>query len=235
MKLLVLGCSMLVAVGTGLTPLVGAAAGEKAVMAKEEPRHRPKLENDYVRILDVEIPPGDQTLFHTHDLNYAFLMVNEAQLRNEVAGKPGTTDIKIPAGLVGYYRASEGAYTHRFINIGTDMFRAIGIELLRPAPSPAVSAPLPSSSGYVTVLDNERVRAYRLVLEPGQSAPAVTLQGSSVRVAGTAGKLLQQAPGGETAEIQLEPARFQWRATPSTHSLKNAGSSRVEIYEFELK
>jgi hypothetical protein len=235
MKLLSLACWMLVAASASLTPAVGAAAEEKAVAAKDEPRHRPKLENDQVRILDVEIPPGDQTLFHTHDLNYAFLMVNEAHLRNEVAGKPGTTDIKIPAGLVGYYRASEGAYTHRFINIGNDLFRAIGIELLRPAPAPAVSAPLPSSSGYVTVLDNERVRAYRLVLEPGQSAPAVTLQGSSVRVAGTGGKLLQQTPGGEATEIQLEPARFQWRAAPSTHSLENAGATRVEIYEFELK
>lgn len=111
-----------------------AQAADDAIPAKEEPRHRPKLENEYVRILDVEIPAGDQTLFHTHDLNYAYLMVNPALLRNEVPGKPGTVEIKIPAGLVGYYRASEGAYTHRFTNIGSETFRAIGIELMRPAP-----------------------------------------------------------------------------------------------------
>jgi hypothetical protein len=210
-------------------------AEDDVIPAKEEPRHHPKLENDYVRILDVEIPAGDQTLFHTHDLNYAYLMVNAALLRNEVKGKPGTVEIKIPAGLVGYYRASEGAYTHRFTNIGSEPFRAIGIELLRVAPSPVVTQPLPDNSGYVTVLDNERVRAYRVVLEPGQSAPSVTLAGPSIRVAGTAGKILQQAPGSEAVAVDLAPARFEFRPGPAAHSLKNVGAARVEIYEFELK
>lgn len=212
-----------------------AADSDAPVPAKEEPRHRPKLENEYVRVLDVEIPAGYQTLFHTHDLNYTYLMVNSALLQNEVPGKPGTVEIKIPAGLVGYYRASEGAYTHRFTNIGKDTFRAIGIELIRPWPSPAVAAPLPESTGYATVLDNERVRAYRVVLEPGQSTPAVTLPGPSIRVAGTSGVLLQQAPGGEGITAQLTPAQFEFRNAAATHSLKNVGEGRVEIYEFLLK
>jgi quercetin dioxygenase-like cupin family protein len=212
-----------------------ALAEDDAIPAKEEPRHRPKLENEYVRILDVEIPAGDQTLFHTHDLNYAYLMVNAALLRNEVKGKPGTVEIKIPAGLVGYYRASEGAYTHRFTNIGTEPFHAIGIELMRPGPSPAVTPPLSEKAGYVTVLDNERVRAYRVVLEPGQSTPSVTLAGPSIRVAGTEGKILQQAPGAEAVAVDLVPARFEFRAGPAAHSLKNVGTARIEIYEFELK
>lgn len=212
-----------------------AWAQEQAIPAKEEPRHRPKLENDYVRVLDVEIPPGDQTLFHTHDLNYAFLMVNRALLLNEVPGKPGKTENKIPARLVGYYRASEGAYTHRFTNIGDEMFRAIGIELLRAAPSPDVTPALPASSGYVTVLDNERVRTYKIVLEPGQSLAAATLGGTGVRVAGSAGKLLQEVSGAPPRTLDLTPAQFEFRAAPVTQVLKNVGDTRVEVYEFELK
>ena len=109
---------LLAAAGAAWVPNPALAGGDDAVLAKDEPRHRPKLENEYVRILDIEIPPGDQTLFHTHDLNYAYLMVNSALLHNEVMGQPGSVEIKIPAGLVGYYRASAGAYTHRFTNIG---------------------------------------------------------------------------------------------------------------------
>ena len=63
-------------------------AEDEAIPAQQEPRHRPKLENEYVRVLDVEIPAGYQTLFHTHALNYTYLMVNAALLRNEVPGKP---------------------------------------------------------------------------------------------------------------------------------------------------
>ena len=211
-----------------------AGAEDAAVPAQQEPRHRPKLENEYVRVLDVEIPPGYQTLFHTHALNYTYLMVNAALLRNEVPGKP-PADIKIPAGLVGYYRASEGAYTHRFTNIGTETFRAIGIELMRTAPDVSVTPPLPEQSGYVTVLDNERVRAYRVTLEPGQSTPSVTLPGPSIRVAGTAGQVLQQAPGAQPVAMDLTPAQFEFRSGPAAYSLKNVGAARVEIYEFEFK
>ena len=211
------------------------AADGSAVLAKDEPRHRLKLENEYVRVLDIEIPPGDQTLFHTHDLDYAYLMVNNALLRNEVMGQPGSAELKITAGLVGYYRANAGAYTHRFTNIGSEPFRAIGIELLRPGPSPDVTAPLPDSSGYVAVLDNERVRAYRLVLEPGQSTSMVAVPGPGVRVAATAGRVLQQPAGAEPVELELVPGRFEFRARPVTRSLKNVGDARVEIYEFELR
>src|SRR5262249_31067096 len=158
---------------------------------------------------------------------------NAASLRNEVPGKPAA-EIKIPAGLVGYYRASEGAYTHRFTNIGTEPFRAIGIELMRTAPGVAVTPPLPERSGYVTVLDNERVRAYRVTLEPGQSTQSVTLPGPSLRVAGTGGKILQQAPGAEALAMNLTPAQFEFRSGSTAHSLKNVGDARVEIYEFEL-
>jgi len=226
---------LLAAAGAGGGFALVVHAAETAIPAMEEPRHRMKLENEYVRVLDIEIPPGDQTLFHTHDLNYAYLMVNDALLRNEVMGQPGSVELKITAGLVGYYRANAGAYTHRFTNIGSEPFRAIGIELLRAGPSPDVTAPLPDSSGYVAVLDNERVRAYRLVLEPGQSTSMVTVPGPGVRVAATAGKLEQQSAGTEPVGLQLAPGRFEFRARPVAQSLKNVGDARVEIYEFELK
>jgi hypothetical protein len=218
----------------GALLLVSASAEDAVIPAQQEPRHRPKLENEYVRVLDVEIPAGDQTLFHTHALNYAYLMVNAASLRNEVPGKP-PVEIKIPAGLVGYYRASEGAYTHRFTNIGDGTFRAIGIELMRTAPGATVTPPLPEQSGYVTVLDNERVRAYRVILEPGQSTSNVALAGPSIRVAGTAGNILQQAPGAQPVAVSLAPAQFEFRSGAAEHSLKNVGDARVEIYEFQLK
>ena len=36
------------------------------VPVREEPHHKPVLENDYVRLLDVHIKPGDTTLYHIH-------------------------------------------------------------------------------------------------------------------------------------------------------------------------
>ena len=211
-----------------------AVAQDKVVPATEEPRHRVKLENDVVRIVDVEIPPGYRTLMHEHALNYAYLMVTAARLRNEVLDKPAA-DIDIAAGLVGYYRASQGAYVHRFTNIGESVFRAIGIELLSPSASADVFTPVDRSSGYVTVLDNERVRVYRLVLEPGKSTGLVRLAPRTVRVAGNEIALVESTADGNRRELHFAPAQFEWRAEAAAVTLENTGSSTAELYEFELK
>jgi len=209
-------------------------AQDTVVPAKEEPRHRIKLENEVVRIVDVEIPPGDRTLMHEHSNNYAYLMVSAARLRNEVPGKPAA-DIDIAAGLVGYYRASQGAYVHRFSNIGESPFRAIGIELLSASAAPEVATPIDSATGYVTVLDNERVRAYRLLLQPGQSTGVVQLPPRTVRVAGSAANIVERGVDGGTRELKLTPAQFEWRAEAAALAVENTGSAPAELYQFELK
>jgi hypothetical protein len=211
-----------------------AGAEEQVVPAREEPRHRPKLENQHVRVLDVEIPQGDATLFHEHSLDYPYVMVTGVTLLNQLPGKePG--EVKIQRGLVGYYRASQGAYAHRFTNLGPGAFRAIGIELLQPAAAGnAVATPLPESTGYRTVLDNERVRGYLLKLVPGQSAGPVTLAGPGIRVV-LGGGAIAETSGSATRTLELAPAQFAWRARPETLKVENTGSTTVELVEFELK
>ena len=219
----------------GWLVIAAAAEAQDAVPANEEPRHRVKLQNEYVRIIDVEVPAGDATLYHTHSLDYPYVMVTDAFLKNDVPGKP-TVDLKITQGLIGYYRASQGAYTHRFVNAGSGTFRAIGIELLKPAPSSVqVVSPLADAAGYKTVLDNERVRGYLVSLEPGQSVGPVTLGGPGIRVVLTGGKIEQKAADGKVATLDLVPAQFAWRDSASAQSLTNVGGSKVEIVEFELK
>jgi hypothetical protein len=208
----------------------GAGAEDRIVPAQEEPHHRPKFQNDYVRVLDVEIAQDDATLFHTHSLDYPYVMVTGVTLLNQVpGGEPG--EILIKRGLIGYYRASQGAYTHRFTNRGPGTFRAIGIELLRPAAAAnAIVTPLTDATGYRTVLDNDRVRGYLLKLEPGQSAGPVTLSGPGIRVVLGGGEIEQAG-----VALKLEPAQFAWRVKPETVTVKNTGTTTVELVEFELK
>jgi hypothetical protein len=209
-------------------------AEEKVVDAKDEPHHRPKLVNDVVRVVDVEVLPGEATLYHTHSLDYPYLMLSTSVLKNDIPGKP-QTDLNITAGLIGYYRASQGAYTHRFTNVDSKPFRAIGIELLNNAPLGGGGAPLPESGVVKKVLDNERVRGYRLTLAPGEAIGPMTLPGRSVRVAQTAGIIEQSVNGGGSSKISLELAKFEWRETPASYVLKNVGETTMELVEFEFK
>jgi hypothetical protein len=228
---------LLIACAVSLIALSNSNAqdDDRVVPAHEEPRHVPKLTNDWVRVIDVAIPEGERTMFHAHSLDYPYLMVTSVTLQNQVYGQE-PKDVKIERGVVGYYRAVQGTYTHRFINRGPGTFRAIGIELLKSGPaSMTVTAPLPEMPGFVTVLDNERVRAWRVTLEPGQSIGPVTVPGPSLRVAIDAGRVVERAEGKAETSSDLVPAGFAFREQPYTATFTNPGDSRIEFVEFSLK
>ena len=75
-------------------------------------------------------PEGEQTLYHTHSLDYPYVLVTSVTLFNQIYGQE-PQDVKMQAGFIGYYNAAvKGAYTHRFINRGPGAFRAIASGLL---------------------------------------------------------------------------------------------------------
>jgi len=210
-----------------------AADSERVVPANEEPRHVVKLENEWVRIVDVEIPEGEQTLYHTHSLDYPYVLVTSVTLYNQIYGEKAK-DVKMNAGFIGYYdAATNGAYTHRFINRGPGTFRAIGIELLKPALQ-TTSSNLPPVEGAELALDNQRVGAYRIRLAPGASIGPLTIPGPSIRVALTDGKLQHEIEDTLT-QTRLTPAQFVFQPQTTTAKLTNAGDKELELVEFVLK
>lgn len=215
---------------------VAASDDDRVVPAHEEPRHVPKLVNDWVRVIEVEIPQGEQTLYHAHALDYPYLMITGVTLDNQVYGQAPTA-VKINAGDVGYYRAStQGTYTHRFINRGPGVFRAIGIELLRaPQAGLATGTPIADRPGFRTVLDNERVRAWRITLAPGQSLGPVEIPGPSIRVALGEGRLAESVDGRYDAIFELAPAQFLFREGSATSRLRNDGPGVIELVVFSLR
>lgn len=212
-----------------------AADDDRVVPANEEPRHEVKLENEWVRIIDVEIPEGEQTLYHTHSLDHPYLLVSSVTLYNQIHGQE-PKDVKMQAGFIDYYNAaSKRAYTHRFINRGPGTFRAIGIELLKPMQDPAApNAVLPALTGAEIALDNERVGAYRIKLAPGAKFGPLTIPGPSIRVAMGEGKMVYENEDTQT-ETRLAPAQFVFQPQTITAIFTNTGTTELELVEFVLK
>lgn len=215
-----------------LAPLAVFAAEDDVVPADQEPRHVPKLVNEWVRIVDVEIPEGEQTMFHRHAFDYPYVLMSNVTLYNQIYGQE-PKDARMEAGFIGYYdAATKGAYTHRFINRGPGVFRAIGIELLKPFAREAKTLqPLP---GAEMALDNARIGAYRMKLAPGESIGPITIPGPSIRVALGEGRISDTA-GDRSAVTQLSTAQFQFREDSFTTTVTNTGDTPVELVEFILK
>jgi quercetin dioxygenase-like cupin family protein len=195
-----------------------------------EPRHHLKFENQYVRVFDVTVPPGDATLFHTHSNDYVFVMIGDANLKAEVMGS-APVDLNVKNGEV---RFTKGPITHRVTNPASTLFRNITIEILGSPGSAAASTP-DTSPGHSNVLENDRVRVERLVLEPGQATNMHTHGLSALSVFLTNAKIRVESPGQKPETIGYKPGDFRWRAAPVTHSLKNVGSTRFEAVGIDWK
>jgi hypothetical protein len=109
-----------------------AAQAPVAVPVGKEPHHHLVLENDYVRVFRVSVPPHDATLLHQHDLPYVYVSLGPADFINAVAGKP-EAHVVMTDGQVGY---SRGGFAHIARTDAGTPFDNVTIELLKPQGEP---------------------------------------------------------------------------------------------------
>ena len=193
-----------------------------------EPRHHPKFENEFVRLWDVTVPAGDTTLWHAHRNDNVVVSFGDVKLRIETLGR----DPVEGPWKFGEVRFSKATYIHRAMNVGTTSFHNFTIELLK-APGSATLTKVP---GREPVLENERVRVFRVALDPGQSGPMHTHTVPILAIALTAAELEVTTEGKAQPERVKRPeGNVVWRSEPVTHAIKNVGKTRYEGVDIEFK
>jgi mannose-6-phosphate isomerase-like protein (cupin superfamily) len=203
-------------------------APQRPVAIEKEPRHRLKFENQYVRIFDVLIVPGDTTLFHTHLNDGIGIKLTNARIVQQAYGGKWQESV-VKRGEVGFsYYATP--LIHRVSNVGSTPFRNMFIEVLPSSRSARAIAPDKKTPWRTLVLDNERVWIFRLVLEPGKLIEADTLSPRSVLVVISNAKVVIDGQ-----RKNLKPGDFEWHDGHTKYSLRNAGSSPFEAVEIELR
>jgi hypothetical protein len=91
------------------------------------------FENDYVRVWDFTLAPGEESRLHRHLHDYLIVYIsddNELEVR-----VPGTapSPVSAPDGYVSHIRVGSGedpALTHSLANVGAKPHRQIVVELL---------------------------------------------------------------------------------------------------------
>ncbi len=195
-----------------------------------------RFQNEHVRVLDQEVRPGEATpwLDWREWRDFATVVLGAADIVYEDAS--GARErVRREVGMVHYVAHGPEQGRYRVSNVGSTPYRQMRIELLAPRRSgfaPSVRAETPGCS---LVLDNERVRAWRLALAPGQAGPPVTGAAPGLRVFLTAGRLAETADERPERTIELVPGGFEWQAASAARSVRNVGPSRVELVELELK
>ena len=134
-------------------PLIGAAQ----VQVRLEPRHKTVFENEYLRLLDVHIVPGDTTLFHIHSTPSFFLRFTNTKVGVQIKGQDWTKSQNV-AGESSYDSFLNETLIHRVTNCDTVPFHVTDIEILAPYNNRRQIKPLP----FDLLFENEKVLTYRV-------------------------------------------------------------------------
>ena len=209
-----------------------AAAAQAPVPVSGEHHHHFKFENEYVRVYDVEVAAHDDTLFHIHSNDYVYVNLYDVDLKAQVLDGP-IVALPVKAGQCVF---SKAPLTHRVLNESDKLFRNITVEILKTPGTSSSDAPsLANVPGFSKVLENDRVRIDRLVLEPGQSTGMYKDNLMNLAIAVTDCNAVFEGADQKDHPVQLKAGNYEWRPTPGAHLIKNVGDRRLEIIEIEWK
>jgi quercetin dioxygenase-like cupin family protein len=221
----------LVTLCTSLAACTTPAPRSAAVPVEQKPAHRLILQNDYVRMFDVTLPPGKATLWHVHRHDGASVRLEDATIEDQPMG--GTAETARPRRGEVTYGATPVARTHRVTNVGDTNFHIIYIELLQ-APGAVAPAASPATDSLV-VLENDRIRALRRILAPGESSAFHTHVLKAVGVPVTDGRVEVVDQEGKAITVEVKAGAAAWVEPGTTHRLKNVGVGPLEFVDIELK
>ena len=215
--------------------IAGQPPSETAIPVEHASFHQLVFADEDVAILNNLYPPGGDSGFHTHYHDLFAVIVQPSQSSGQGLGKPLTAAAMHPLGAAVYSAVGAEPRTHRVVNGDQGTFQIIVVELRRTTPSGNPVSSRDTAPQYVQILDNPRMRAWRLVLEPGQSAPAISQGDKGVRVVVRGGLLTTMTPGLQDQHLALRAADFAVQPAGATRALKNSGTGTIELVEMELK
>ena len=218
---------------------------ERIVAVHEEPRHRLVFDSPAIRVLDVQIAPGDTTLFHTHSDPILYVTMSTSRTRNqnlsgEWSGPPSqgvaTGEVKAaptnpPGRLMSTTTYAERPQTHRVNNIGATLFRLIGI-----INSSAGDAGAEPSEGFGVEpeLSNRWFRGYRLSLNDQATSDHTHANPVVVVLVGGAASVSRPVESASTTTALRAAGDFVVIDRAAPHRLRGT-SPGAQVVEIEIR
>jgi len=214
-----------------------AAAPEVEITA--EPSHHLALENEHVRVFQVEVAPHAATLMHRHRHDYLFVTLGDSHVSNELAGK-APVDLKLSDGET---RFTPGNFAHVARNLSDQPFRNVTIELMEDEKTRTAPSPWPMEGGdkefpggrvkILFVRDGARVSSVEL--QPGATVPSHHHDGPHLVIAVSDLDLRSDVEGRGPMPAELKAGDVKWVPGGFTETLTNTAKAVARLVTVEFK
>jgi len=227
---------------TGFFICVTTAIISAQTPANKEPHHRVVFENSQFRIMDVNVPPGEMTLEHSHSLDIATIaMSNGAETRAQSPGQPWAVRKPRPMGDVEISEYSGKPGSHRLETVGKIAYNLFAVENLKSGgwtPSPAVTG-----GGTTLAKESRSFRIYNVALARERSQTSHTHAVPTLVVL-LSGKVMSEGPDEKAKANAPAPVGLkqidrpgQWVLVPAgdSHHLVRLGNDDSRLIEIEVR
>jgi quercetin dioxygenase-like cupin family protein len=231
-----------------LAPLLAAQAIAPEVELNAEPHHHLTLENKYVRVYNVEVPPHSDTLMHWHRHDYIYVTLGATEVVNEVKDKPPAT-IKLQDGET---RFSPAPFAHIASNRTGQPFRNVTIEIvddeaLRNSVAQGdvkwdkdrALEPFPGGTQQILFV-KDGIRASEFELQPGAVVPLYHHKGPHLLVAVSdldiRSDVHSDAPGGPQGPMpgHFKSGDSKWLPGNYSHTITNTNTKPAKFVTLEF-
>jgi hypothetical protein len=208
------------------------ASKPTVVHVKKAAFHLFTFEDANMSLEAVTLPPGKSTRYHSHDQDLLFVITSGAKITNQVLGKE-PVELEFKLGEVRFAGYTKAPGVHQIANIEKDKtMQLLAVAIVYPEPGRYTASSRPAK--YEVALDNDRVRAWRLKLNPGESAPPIKQTAPGARFVVTGGTVAEKRSGQPDQPLVLKSHDFI-SLPAEERSIENIGNSTVELVEIELK
>ena len=250
------GVCLLVASSTALAqsgevPASRADIQSPVVPVHEEPHHREVFQHGTTRILDLRVPPGDISWFHTHEWPVLYMTLGTSSVRtqnlgsdwsgggarpaNAQAGGGAPAAAQPPAARRTPRATSTTSYierpvTHRIENRGDGLFSAMVVvnETMGDDTSSVSDAGFDSEPE----LANPWFRSYRITLAAGEATEPHEHRTPVVIFQAIAGKAMANGP----MDFEFNrPGQWAFYDAGVAHTIENLGGVSIELLEIEVR
>lgn len=197
--------------------------------------HQLLFANEDFAVLSNRYPPGGDSGFHVHYRDLFYVVIQSVSSSGQRPGQPLTPAPLLPVGAAGYSAIGGEPRVHRVVNGDDGPSHFIVIELRRANPAGDVVSSRESAPQYEQIVDNERMRAWRLILAPGQSVPSISQGGEGLRVVVRGGLLTTTTADVPDQTLFLQPGDFAMQSRGTARALRNSGTETIELIEIELR
>jgi quercetin dioxygenase-like cupin family protein len=220
-----------------LIPFLAAQTATE-VEITSEPSHHLAIDNEYVRVFQVEVAPHTATLMHRHRHDYIAVTLGDAHISNEVEGKP-PVEVNLKNGGAGF---TAGNFAHIARNLGEQPFRNVTIELMQDEKLRQTPSHWPEQNGEKTfpggsskiLFVKDGVRVSEVNLEPGATEPSHHHDGPHLAIAVSDLDLRSDVEGSAPTREKLKAGDVRWLPGGYTHTVTNVGKNPARIVAVEF-